>query len=197
MLGSLLMLPACITPPPAAIEEIADEKGNVELILEAIEVWDDDGASEPQEYTVNDRGMTFRVRDTSFANAWVRLGLFWHSKQKRIHMPIVIAGGPPVTIQKVRLEAGRSAAVLRQAKNFEFTPGKRAFDKELYSATFTLSPKLLAKVGESDNVYVSIYTQRGVLRANLAVASGGDTDSLVATAKYQFSEFYRRWQQQQ
>lgn len=195
-----LLLSSCVVAGlPAvggapAIQEIRGG-GNKELILEPVDAWDDAGAGEAQEMAVNGAALYFRPRPTkSFDQAWVRLGLFWHSKQKGIHMPVVIAGGAPVKIQQVRVETDSGMALLKEAENFSFTPGKRLFDKTLSGGVFTMSPKMLARMVQAKDAHVTIGTDRGALRVNLSAVPDTSAAALAASAKYQFAEFARRRQ---
>lgn len=180
--------------PLTAIQQNQDDEGNVELLLEPVDVWDDQGALEAEQIEVSGKTLYFRMRNKDiFENAWVRVGLFWHTKLNRIYMPVVVSG-PPVEITRIRVTADESSEILEKATNFNFEPGKRPFDKELSSGVFTMSPSILATVTDAENFYVDVITNRGQLRVNLSAVTDRTASTLTASAKYQFAEFYRRQQ---
>lgn len=195
LFSAVFLLSSCVLAPVAEIAELADDEGNVELILEPVDVWDNGDAGDAETFTVNEQQLSFRVRSAELLDqAWVRLGLFWHSRQDNIQMPLVIVGGPPVTIRRVQIQAGRSRETLQPAKNFNFTAGKRPLDDVLHSGAFSITPEMLSAIAEADDVYVTILTSRGVLRVNLAVVTGSSDNQLASSAKYQFADFSRRQQ---
>ena len=203
LLAVPLLLAGCTTLPRSVttlsaeigVERFEDpETGKIELLLEPIDVWNDKGAKPAEEISINDHSLYFRLRETdTFEQAWVRLGLFWHSSQEKIILPIVITG-PPVTIRKVHIKADRSSATLKLAKNFNFAPAERAFDKKLSSAAFTISPNTLAALVKAKNGFINIVTNRGGLQVNLSVVPKLGENDLIVSAKYQFADFYRRHQ---
>lgn len=180
---------------PQAVTERTNDNGTLELILEPLDVWDAQGAGKLEPLAVGNEKVFFRLREVeSFDRAWVRLGLYWNARLSRVHMPIVIVGGPPVRVQKVRIEADGHRETLELSRNFQFTPAKRMFEKdgELHTGAVSLSPETLARIAAAREVVVTLSTNRGNLRVNLSVVTSTDTAALTASSKYQFAQFHRR-----
>lgn len=196
-----LLLSACAGAPPPVIEENPVEDGGVQLILDPVDLWGGGTATgEQQTRTVGGQTITFRVYEERgfFERAYVRLGLFWDSRRKsRIYMPVVIVGNPSVKVLAAYFKTDGERVQLRPAgEDFQFTAPMRLMDGGSIHSTgaFILPAEVLAKVGDAEKAEVFLRTDQGDLWLDFAVARGiGYRDHvLLASAKYQFAEFYRR-----
>ena len=190
-LGSISFSP--LSQSNNQIEQLDTDDGYVKLILAATDVWDDAGASKPEIRTVGGREMYFRQRPKkTFEQAWVRLGLFWHSKAKKKIILTAVALGDPVKIQGAKIRAGLSTATAEKVKTFQYTPEKRAFDKNLSSAAFYITPHMLKKLTSEKNAHITLMTSLGQLRVNLSATPATTDAGLEQSAKYLFAEFAQR-----
>lgn len=174
------------------ITQASDDAGHAELVLEAVDVWGADVAGAPEALEVDGGERMFRVlEDANFERAWVRLGLFWHSLQKFVMLPVVVAG-PAVEVSQVRVMADGERWTLKPAENFSFTPGRRPFDKELSAGVFVLPFEALERMAGAEEVEVVVVTNRGGLRVHPNVVAGRGEADLRASALLKFAEFWRR-----
>lgn len=186
-------LAALNKPTPLSIAE--DEQGNTELIVEPLDMWDWNPALRSEQVEVEGEQLYFALRPIGpLDQAWVRGGLFWHSKMDKVMMPIVVLG-PPVEMQKMYLEFDGKKQFLSKPKDFKFTAGKRALDKHLSSGTFALTPAQLRALVESENIVLGVWTNRGILRVSPHAVPSMDAGEWKKSARYHFAQFYNKYQQ--
>lgn len=174
---------------PAFVERKDVADGAVELILNAVDVWNSEGVGAPEEFTVDGKTMIFRLRSGSFfEQSWMRAGLFWHSRQKKIMLTTVVLG-PPAKIRKLRLNVGEDYTNALPAKNFQFTPAKRATDKDLSAQAFPIKPSFIYAVGKATAATLTLSTDRGQLRGDLLAVPDKSDAALRGSVKFLFSEF--------
>ncbi|WOV91921.1 MAG: hypothetical protein R1F54_04650 [Candidatus Zeuxoniibacter abyssi] len=172
------------------IKQFDGDGGDVELRLDPVDVWDDI-KTEPVKVEIDGRELYVRKRPGgTFEHAWVRMGLFWHSKTDYVYVPIVVLG-PPVEIRELRVDAGPSFALLKKAENFHFEPGSRIFDgkKEKSSAVFIMSINMLSLIASSKTARLSVKTNRGNLNVGLGVVVGNSINNLRGNAKNLIAQF--------
>ena len=165
--------------------------GNHELIIEPVDFWDKENAAPPEAITVGGREISVRLRKIGpFERAWVRAGLFWHSKMKdNVYLPVVVAN-QKVKIERVQIYIdGQQAALLARAKNFQFTPAKRSFDKELVSGAFVLPIGVLEQMTTAERAEILVQTNRGDLKVDLSIVTGKTPTQLQKSGKHLFAEF--------
>lgn len=205
LLLAVLLLPACgggagMGGALPVIDEKTSEAGDSSLALDPLDVWGDGDAGNQEAHTLDgDDELIVRVREKEWLeHASVRLGLYWDSRRNaRVYLPVVIAGGPPVELRAAYFQTDGNKVPLQLAgRDFRFKPVKRMLDREdrLYSGAFILPADALGRVAGAKDVWVSLQTNRGELRVNLAVVTGRDKADLRNSGKYQFAEFYRRMQ---
>ena len=164
--------------------------GDVELVLHPLSVWDEIGVSDSETIAADGREFLARRRGTSlWEKPFARAGLFWHSRVEHIFMPLVVLG-PPAEIRKVEIRAGGSRALLRRARNFEFTPARRSSDAgKVSSAVFEMKPETLRAVAASDTARLVVSTDRGILNLGLDVVAGDSADDYRRNARVAFARF--------
>lgn len=198
LFGAILLSHSCslgslggVSIADPSIRQNSNETGDVELIIDPINAWDEKGAGQEKLYTVNGKELHFRLKDVSFTDkAWIRVGLFWHSRAKKVMVPVV-ALGPPVKIKKIQFIIDGSRRISpRKAKDFTYTPNKQLLDKNVSTNSFEIKLEQLKKIVEAKNVTLILATSRGNLVANLSVVTKDDERSLQKSVKYLFVDFY-------
>ena len=179
----------------AAIEK-RDNGKDVELILHPVPVWDGGGAVSQTVALDGGGDIVVRVRSTSILDrAYVRMGLFWHSRREIIFVPVEVLG-PPAKLRRVRIVAGDHVAVLQPAQGFHFAPGrprvKLLGGKKPSTAAFEMTPETLAAIASSARAEAVIETNRGNLAVALDAATGESAAAAAASAKRQFGLFLER-----
>lgn len=178
------------------VYQISNDAGEVEIILDPIEVWEERGAAPPQSFTVDDKDIEVRLLKSGDwqDKSWVKVGLFWHSKMKKVMMPVVVLG-PPVEISRIQLVFGDSRVTPPKAKNFSFSTGKPLFGSSTASSSsFEVRREHLRKIIKEQNPKLIIETHRGNLLVNLSVTAM-DENNLNKSLKYLFADFYAKMQQ--
>lgn len=169
--------------------------GSTELILHPVDIWDSEGGGETFTETVDGHELHFRHRPSStFERAWVRVGLFWHSKSKKIFVPVAVVG-PDVEIKQMQLVIDSKRNLLGKAKNFNFSPEKRPLDRRVSGSAFTMTPRTLRTMIAAKEPHIIIGTNRGNLRVDLSAVPSREQSALTDSAMYLFAEFAARQQE--
>ncbi len=178
--------------PDVLIKRFDGENNDVELRLDPVYVWDNINV-ESEKVKVDGRELYVRKRPSGgiFERAWVRLGVFWHSKTDYVFIPIVVLGSP-VEIRGLLINSGQSRASLKKADNIKFKPGSKMFDSDnkKSSAVFKMSLKVFKTITSAKKTQVVIQTNRGNLAVGLDVVTGDSTDDLRTNAKNLIVQFH-------
>ncbi|MDM5147213.1 hypothetical protein NQX30_02320 [Candidatus Persebacteraceae bacterium Df01] len=194
LLSAVVLLQSCVggsLGEPPSIRSNSNDVGDVELVLDPVNVWYEKNTSESVQVEVDGRAFYVRKRHSGgvFEQAWAQAGLFWHSRGKKVFLTIVTFG-PKVTIHEVSIWAGKNYGLLSKARNFQFTPGISKLDtRETSSAAFEMNSSLLQAVADAETAQMVIKTSRGNLKMGLDVMSGDTEADLRRSARYLFTSF--------
>lgn len=194
MLAAAAALSGCVvlSAEPFPTEASTDTLGHPQLVLEPVDVWSDAGSGALIAVDIDDEQLYFRHRPVHlFEKAWIRAGLFWHPKLRRIMVPIVVVG-PPVTVSGARLRTADGVVDLSPAKNFDFTPGARQFDRQLSATAYEIDRDQLRELAYGGDVYIELDVEGGVLEANIAATPATDNAGRRDSARYHFVQFAKK-----
>jgi len=193
---ALMMLSGCgsisLSGGAASVRHAENDKGDVELVLDPVDLWDAKGLGKPFRADDIDKNLQFRKRNKELLErAWVRLGLFWHSRRDDIVLTAVIYQ-PSVTIRQMTLLVNGKKYPVLPAQGFNFTPPKGLFDKDASAAAFSLPPTFLYEIVAGGETSFVLDTNRGTLRVNLSAVVDDSPQALRRSANYLFAEFARK-----
>lgn len=194
--GCGVSLPTPLAPSAGApeIQRSTNDAGDVELILDPVDVWEEKGLGSPFVNKEVGDGLTFRKRPKEiFERTWVRLGLFWHSRRDDVILTAVIYQ-PSIKFRRLQVFTAAGTTALTPATDFSFTPPKGFLDRDVSSAVFSMPPSLLQDIADGETS-VAISTNRGSLRVNLSAVVGDSPTVLRQSAKYLFAAFAKRQQE--
>lgn len=193
--GDIAQLTQIGTPAAPPIEQKTNGE-STEIILHPVAVWEEANAAASQQVSVDGHVVKVRRRSGDFWDkAFVRAGLFWHSRKNNIFVPVVVLG-PPVKIRQVEIRAGNRVSLLRRAANFKFTPsGSQLAKDKQSSAAFEMKPEMLAQIVTGETAHMVVRTNRGNLHLGLDVVNGDSPSVVRGNARYLFSRFSEKMAQ--
>ena len=182
-----------LTPVDELTTSTTAEGDAVQVMLEPVDVWDEEGAAAAAVAEVDGRKIYVRKRGNAlFKRTWIRLGLYWNSKRPNDIFVGAVALGPAVEVRALRMEIDGRTVTLKPTRDFSFIPGKRGvFDGGDKSAgSFIADADWLRDVVQSrSSAKVSLETSRGALTGDLNVVVGDSQSALRKSAKNMFAAF--------
>ena len=149
----------------------------MELILHPVPVWDGGGAVSQTVALDGGGDIVVRVRSTSILDrAYVRMGLFWHSRREIIFVPVEVLGPPAKTAAGADCPRATMSRCCNRRRAFILPPAVRALnywaEKKPSTAAFEMTPETLAAIATAARAEAVIETNRGNLAVALDAATG-------------------------